>query len=202
MLPKRISIKFFVENPEAADDLGVFIPIFQRWIQQDAMEGVLIDAVNYQHVHWGPGVILIGHEGDYSYNVAEGRPGVLYTQKVHLHDTLRDVLSAITRRALMAAERLAAEPALSGLRIDTQEAQITFLDRLRFPNTAETFDAIRDTLTEFAASLYDTQAIGLDLAASDPRAPFTIRVQAGKDVALTTLAARLHESVAQASSEA
>lgn len=202
MLPKRIRIKFFVEKPEATDDLSVFIPIFQRWIQEDALEGVLIDVVNYQHVYWGPGVVLIGHEGDYSYNVAEGRPSILYTQKVHTHGTLRDVLTAITRHALMAAEQLAAEPALNGLRIDTKEAQITFLDRLRFPNTPETYDAVRDIVTEFASSLYGSDAVELELAASDPRVPFTVRVRAGEAVSLTNLTARLHESRAQASQEA
>ncbi len=55
MLPKRISIKLFARNPQVVKP-EAFVPVFQRWIQQHAVEGLLIDVADYKHVPDGPGI--------------------------------------------------------------------------------------------------------------------------------------------------
>ena len=80
MISQRISVKFFVSEPDAVH-LPAFIPVFHRWIQDHAVEGLLIDVADYKHVPEGPGILLIGHEGDYSIDMAKGRPGLLYSRK-------------------------------------------------------------------------------------------------------------------------
>lgn len=71
--PKRLSVKLFANNPKVVE-AKAFGPIFQGWIQRNAIENeLLIDVVDYKHVHHGPGIILIGYEGDYAYDSIDGR---------------------------------------------------------------------------------------------------------------------------------
>jgi hypothetical protein len=61
---QKVGVKFFVEK--GADiPLSSFIPVFHRWIQDDKLEGMLVDVTEYTHVHQGPGVVLIAHEDNY-----------------------------------------------------------------------------------------------------------------------------------------
>ena len=88
MLPRRFSVKYFVSSP-AHVELSKFVPIFQRWIQRQLVEGLLIDVAAYEHVYQGPGIVLIGDEGDYSLDIRDGRPGLMYTRKRQIDGQLR-----------------------------------------------------------------------------------------------------------------
>ena len=56
-------------------DLSEVVPIFHNWIQEQESDEVLIDVADYRHVFDGPGVVLIGKDGDYSVGTARGRLG-------------------------------------------------------------------------------------------------------------------------------
>ena len=49
IVPRRIGIKFNLKQPPKLqpDDI---LPIFQRWIQDHTVEGMLIDVIDYKHV--------------------------------------------------------------------------------------------------------------------------------------------------------
>ena len=100
MIPNHIKVKFFVEAPNAVD-LPAFIPLFHRWIQKKTVEGLLIDVADYQHVPEGPGILLMGHEGNYAMDMANGRPGLLYSRKREWGDdkTLQQRLHTVFRLA-------------------------------------------------------------------------------------------------------
>ena len=66
MLPKRISVKLFTTDPEAEVDLHKYIRVFHEFIKEKKVEGLLIDVADYSHVPEGPGIVLIGHDVDYS----------------------------------------------------------------------------------------------------------------------------------------
>jgi hypothetical protein len=168
-------VKYFVQG-EIAFDLSALVPVFQRWIQQHSVEGLLIDVADYKHVYQGPGVVLIGHEGDYSFDLSDGRPGLLYTRKRVLQASLTDDLRLATRLASDAARKLETELALSGIRFDYDESEITFLDRLNTPNTPETFEAVHDSLHEFATVLYQTDTVLVESVEADPRKPLRVRL--------------------------
>jgi hypothetical protein len=173
MLPRRISIKFFTKPPIPLN-LPALVPVFQRWIQEHAVEGLLIDVADYDHVPNGPGVLLIGHEGDYSYDLRGGRAGLLYTRKRDLPGDLPNTLTLITRLAVLATQKLAAEPTLNGLRFDLSQAEITFLDRLNFPNTPESFERVREVIGAFAGNLYGSAQV--EAVVNDPRDCFAVRM--------------------------
>ena len=193
MTPKRLSAKIFLS--EVTDvELADYVPVFQRWIQRNAVEGLLIDVADYAHVHHGPGVILIGDEGDYSLDIAEGRPGLLYTRKRAMPNSLQEALITVVRLALAAARQLEQESSLKNPGIEFGEIQLKFLDRLNVPNTPETFDAIKDALQTFANNLYGNAEI--TLGSDDPREALTVTLKSTEAVEAEALAGRLNKVVA------
>lgn len=178
MQPRRLSVKYFVQG-DIAFDLSALVPVFQRWIQQHTIEGLLIDVADYKHVFQGPGVVLVGHEGDYSFDLKGGRPGLLYKRKRALRGALDDDLRLAFRLAGSACRKLEAETSLNDLRFDYSQAEITFLDRLNVPNTPEAFESIRDSLQAFAGDLHQTALI--ESVESDPRKCLTVRVAAAQE---------------------
>ena len=143
----RIGIKLFAEN-SAAVRIKDFVPIFHSWIQKQSIEGhQLIDVHDYSHVHNGPGILLVAHEGNFSTDMAEGKLGLAYFRKLPANMTTEDALRASLKTARQAIALLEAEPALAGkLRFRQHELLIISNDRLLAPNDAGSFDALRTPL--------------------------------------------------------
>jgi hypothetical protein len=181
----RISVKVFVQQPAAVDP-KTFVPVFQRWIQQHSVEGLLIDVVDYKHVQDGPGVILIGYEADYALDLGGGRPGLLYVRKREIHDDLQATLRDSLRRALKASALLEGEQALNGIAFNPQEIVITFLDRLHTPNQPETLDNVRGDLQAVLDDVYGAP-VSLEVVHEDPRYLFAVRALALNALALAEL---------------
>ncbi len=190
MQPKRFGVKFFVTDPGSVE-LSKFVPIYQRWIQRSWVEGLLIDVAAYEHVPQGPGIILIGDEGDYALDNRDGRPGLLYTRKRQMGDTFQDSLRTTFRLALLAAHKLTAEPTIKGIGFDYTHAQIIFFDRLNTPNTPEALAAAAAEIGAFASSLYTSSDLSVDLAYADPREPLSVYVKAVAQIDAETLIERL-----------
>jgi hypothetical protein len=174
MIPHRINAKLFVTD-ETAISLVDVIPVFHRWIQTQAVEGLLIDVADYKHVEDGPGILIIGHEGDYALDQENGRSGLLYTRKrAWLTPDFRDRLRLVIRLAVQAAQLLANEESLD-LNFHTDELGLTFPDRLNTPNTAETLDILQDDITAVLSEIYGTDDITLTATTADPRRPFSVQ---------------------------
>ncbi len=177
VLPDRISVKYFADDPDRIDP-AFFVPVFHRWIQLKKVEGLLIDVADYRHVHHGPGVLLVGHAGDYAIDLTGGRPGFVYKRKRLLAgDTLANRLHTVFRLALRGVEQIEAEPDLWQVTFDRVVARVTFLDHLHVPNTAATFDALDAELANFAGALYGGADVTLAWVNDDPRANLTVDVQ-------------------------
>ncbi len=91
--------------------------MFNTWIQKHALEELLIDVADYLHVPNGPGLLLIGHEADYSLDNRAGRLGLLYNRKKQLEGTTQEKLAQAARAVLTAAQILEKE---NGLQFNTQ----------------------------------------------------------------------------------
>jgi len=175
MIPKRLSIKLFVEDPSAVN-LPDVMPVFQRWIQEHTVEGLLIDVIDYKHVPDGPGIILIADEGDYGLDMGNGRPGLKYVRKRHSFESLAELLSESFRLAFTAGQKLGEEPTLEDLNISVNELEIAFLDRLNTPNTADTFDAASEDINAFLQQVFGDTETSVVQVDNDRREPLTIRV--------------------------
>jgi hypothetical protein len=178
MIPFRAQVKLFLENPEAIP-LAAFTGVFQRWIQQKALEGLLIDVADYRHVFEGPGVILIGHESDYGIENREGRLGLLFTRKRQFEPDLPTQLRTSLRLALAAAVLLESDPAFEPrLKFRADEVEIRFPDRLQLPNRPETFDLIKEDVGAVLSELYGAHPFQFAPVDQDSRNLFMIRAQA------------------------
>ncbi|QXD16239.1 hypothetical protein GQ464_004605 [Rhodocaloribacter litoris] len=179
MLPHRLRVKYFLEDP-SAPPFDAIVPVFHRWIQQRRVEELLIDVANYRHVHEGPGIVLIGHEADYALDHG-GRPGLAYTRKRDLTagagDDLAAALHLALGQALNACHLLATEPELAGrVAFRTDEVEITFFDLLRHPNTAATAGRLAPVIRAVAAERYGREPARLERVHDDPRFHLTLRL--------------------------
>ncbi|MEP7288781.1 MAG: hypothetical protein ABI947_23765 [Chloroflexota bacterium] len=198
MIPSRTQVKFFLDNPETVDSaaLASFSRLFQRWIQQHALEGMLIDVADYRHVFEGPSVVLIGHDSDYAIEKRDGRLGLLFTRKRQVDTDLATQLRTSLRLALAAANLLESEPTFTPtLKFRADEIEIRFLDRLQLPNRPETFDLVKDDLQAVLTELFGTEAVTFAPASQDQRLPFTVDVRSQAAARISELLHHLQPSV-------
>ncbi len=131
---QHVNVKLLVENP-ASIDLDSVIPVFHSWIQDRTRDELLLDVADYRHVPAGPGVVLIGHEANYSLDNTGERLGVRYNRKAPLDGTPQDRLRQATRAAILACRHLADDPRLAGkIRYDGRHLELFVNDRLLAPN--------------------------------------------------------------------
>ncbi len=187
---KKVGMKLFTQSPSEIE-LTEFIPIFHRWIQQQAVEGVLIDVADYSHVPAGPGITLVTHEGHFSIDEARYRRGLVCYRKNGADEGLAAQLDSLCKAALSACSRLEREPELDGrVKFRGDELHLFANDRLAAPNTETTFEAFEPFLGELLAKLYprDEYSVARE---PDPRERFALTVKTPEPIACDTLLARL-----------
>jgi hypothetical protein len=186
----KFGIKLFATDAERVDILKL-IPIYHRWIQQNALQDLLIDVADYSHVPAGPGVMLIAHEGNYALDETGHERGVVYYSKQKLTGELPERFAHVARKALQAAELMRADAELEGaLKLPGNRLQFFANDRLVAPNTEAAYAEIEPALKVFLDRLYANAKYTCTREA-DPKERLSVRVQAEGEVALQTLLARL-----------
>lgn len=153
----KLSFKLFVEDGSVLAG-HEFVPVFQSWIQQSRItDHLVIDVADYQHVHNGPGTLLITLEANFATDREAGRLGLLYMRKQAIPntDTFAERLRIVLRSVIEAAQWLQEDPALAGkIKFRTNELQFRIYDRLLAPNTADTFAAVKPELENLIAEVY------------------------------------------------
>ena len=181
MKPNRITVKFFVApDPGTSVDLAPFIPLFHRVIQEQGVEGLLIDVADYSHVPDGPGIILIGHDVDYGMDLTGGRAGLLVTAKRNQSEDLGELLRITLRRALVAMRVVEADTG-AGVVFDTAVVEVRVLDRLMVSGSADAdFEQLRAVVETLLRDLYTGSEFDLQRApAGDARQAVGLRLEAG-----------------------
>jgi hypothetical protein len=170
----RLGIKFFAADP-AAVRLEDFIPIFHAWIQKQSLSGhLLIDIHDYSHMHQGPGILLVAHEGNLSIDMSDGRPGLFYYRKTPTALSPVEHLSTIFRSALH-ARRLVEKDA--GIRFSSDELLIVANDRLGAPNNEQAFLELRSVLREALEQVFEKSDFRLTRVHADPKERLAVRVE-------------------------
>ena len=176
---QHVNVKLFVKNAEQVD-LETLVPVFHGWIQKQGSGELLLDVADYRHVPSGPGVVLIGHQGNYSLDNAGGRLGVRYNRKAPLEGTNHDRLAQATQAALSACRRLEAEPSLAGsIQFDGREIEVFINDRLLAPNRPETRTAVDSEFRTFLATLFGDVDYALTYP-QDSRSLFSVHVRSSR----------------------
>jgi len=143
----RLGIKLFATDA-AAVRVKDFVPIFHSWIQKQSVENhQLVDVHDYSHIHHGPGILLVAHEGNFSTDMDDGKLGLAYFRKQPGGSTTEEALRASLKHVQQAASLVEADPSLVGrTRFRRDELLVISNDRLLAPNTAASFEEIKPTL--------------------------------------------------------
>jgi hypothetical protein len=177
---QHVNVKLMVQNPNAVD-LEPVIPIFHRWIQERACEELLLDVADYRHVPAGPGVVLIGHEANYSVDNTGNRLGVRYNRKAVLDGSAQDRLEQAVRAAIGACQRLENDSQLHGsIRFNGHEMEMFVNDRLLAPNSDGTCEALEPEIRALCQRLFGGTEYSLRHERSDPRKLFSVSIRTEK----------------------
>lgn len=183
---QHVNVKLFLKNAEEVD-LEALIPVFHGWIQDQGGDELLLDVADYRHVRSGPGVVLIGHHGNYSLDNSDGRLGVRYNRKTGLEGTQQERLVQATQSALAACQRLETDPRLGGtIQFNGREIEVFINDRLLAPNTPETRKAADAEFQTLFATLFGDSEYSVSYP-QDPRSLFSVQVKTAQTFDTTEL---------------
>lgn len=183
---QHVNVKLLLQNPEEAN-LEPLIPVFHSWIENQNGDELLIDVADYTHVPAGPGIVLIGHEGNYSVDNTGNRLGIRYNRKAAFDGGNQDCLAQATFAALTACQRLEEEPSLGGMyRFNGQDIEIFINDRLVAPNDGATREALDADFHLFSQKLFRGKEYSISYGA-DPRSLFTAFVKAARPFSVVEL---------------
>lgn len=182
----RIQVKLYASSAPKPDQL---VPVFHGWIREKKLDELAIDVADYEHVHEGPGVVLVGHQFDYYWDLGEGRPGLMYSRKREAPAPEARLLDAI-RRTLVGCRLLEQESTLPGVAFKTDELLVKLPDRLRAPTDDAGFAAFKAELEPIAAKLFAGAKATLERV-GDARDVLTARVKASAGASVAELLARV-----------
>ncbi len=132
----KLDLKVLVRDTSRAE-AEEFIPVFHRWITERVLPELLIDVADYSHVHEGPGVLLVGHDAIYAWDLSRGEPGLLYSRRRETSpelvgiDALESRVESLLKCAFRACDLIEAEPRLEGrVAFDRHRLELSVNDRL------------------------------------------------------------------------
>jgi hypothetical protein len=190
MVSDKLQLKLYVEQNGKPFELEPFVPVFHDWIRTNALGELLLDVVDYAHVQNGPGVVLIGHAADYSLDLRDGRPGLLYNKKRQPPPAGERFTDAF-RRALKACTLLEQEQKLDGhVRFKTDQLVVKVVDRAATANDDDSFAALRSELEPTLAKVYGGAAVRVERVGT-PKELLTARITASDAPSAATLLSRL-----------
>jgi len=167
----RLGVKFFAADPSSVR-LDAFIPIFHSWIQKQNLAGhLLIDVHDYSHTHQGPGILLVAHEGNFSIDMSDGRPGLMYYRKTPTALAPVEHLTAIFRSALQALRFLERD---ARVRFNLDEFIVTANDRLNASNNEQTFADLEPVLSAALKQVFEGTEFHFTRSSIDAKERFTI----------------------------
>ena len=135
---QRIQIKVATDAPPGLK-LNPFLEIFGRWRKEKDDPAEWVDVADYAHIPRGPGIVLIGQRCNFSFDLADPGPGILYTAKRGLNGSHQEKILTSFQWCLDLAERLAAEKDFpKDVHLRTDSLEIRFNDRLETPNSPST----------------------------------------------------------------
>jgi len=206
---QHINVKLLLKDAQDLD-LDPIIPVFHSWIQQQVADELLLDVADYRHVQAGPGIVLIGHEADYSLDNADDRLGIRYNRKAVLDGNNQDHLAQAARAVVAACQRLQQDTQLNGkVHFNGRDIEIFINDRLLAPNTAATREALRPEFHAFAEKLFGGSEYALSFGSesssaesADPRRLLTAFLRAARPFTVEGLMDNLKSTIARTEAHA
>jgi hypothetical protein len=158
---QHLAIKIFAQ-PGAQLVANDAITVFHRWIQKRDFPDLLIDVADYSHIAAGPGVVLMGLTAAYSLDNSSERLGLLYNRRSGVILDDESSLQQAYDSALAACARLETEPEFRGkLKFDAKGFQVTWNDRMLYPNTEESWTRLRPVVDAFLTRKFGAGAYNM-----------------------------------------
>jgi hypothetical protein len=158
---QRVCLKILTDAP-VSQKLDPFLSIFGRWRTDAADPSQWVDLADYAHMARGPGIVLIGHRCNFSFDLGTAAPGVLYCSKQGLEGSLDARLTAVFRHCFALAGRLAAELEFpAGVHLRTGALELVFNDRLETPNNGAVSAVLRPAVAAVLDKMFGPGAYRL-----------------------------------------
>lgn len=187
---QRIQIKIRTDAPSAVN-LDPFLEIFGRWRHEKEDPAQWVDLADYAHMPRGPGIVLVGHRCNISFDLTPPGPGILYAAKKGLGGSQAERMASAFQSCLEFTKRLTAEkefPVNIHLRPDAIE--IRFNDRLDTPNEAAIDQELRPALRQVLDALFGSKDYKL-ISQSDPKQSYGFSIAAKKVESVDVLLERM-----------
>lgn len=167
--PQRVCLKVYAAEPGIGDQ--VYVTIFQEWIRDKAIDGlVLFDVADYAHVPDSPGIMLVTHEASFALDRSDGRFGLAAQRRVNGKGDAAETVAATLRQMLQVAAKLESDPRLGGkLRFDRSIIRIEANDRLRAPNTEDGYRVFEPVVKTAVTAVLPDKAPKVTRVSNDPR---------------------------------
>ncbi len=192
---QHINVKLLLKDAQGLD-LDPVIPVFHSWIQQQSFDGLLLDVADYRHVQAGPGIVLIGHEADYSLDNTDNRLGVRYNRKAILDGTNEERLTQAAQAALSAIQKIQEDRRVNArLHFNGHDVEIFVNDRALAPNTVSTREALRAEFQAFSDRLFSGSQYSLAFG-DDPRRLLAVSLKASRAFTVGELIENLKSAAA------
>ena len=172
---QKFGIKLFFQ-PNGSYPYRDFIPELHRWIQNESIsEHMLIDVVDYSHILDGPGIMLVAHEGHFSLDQENNKPGILYMRKTDISGSFQDRFNKVLSITIQAAQLLSNNNINKELNFSHNSFRFISNDRRIAPNTLENQELYRDVVNEALENNYSDEAWSIeDFSSEDERLAFTV----------------------------
>ena len=187
---QRLGLKLFLED-ESLLQIRDFIPLFHSWIQQQCIQDhLLIDVHDYSHVFAGPGILLVAHEGNFSMDLGENRPGLFYYHKLDSGKSFNEALKTVFQTTLRACKLIENDSDSDKLQFRTDKFLIVVNDRLHAPNNKQTLQEIQPKLSNFLSHILRKNSFEL-AHHGDSKERFAVTVKTQSELSVQELLYRI-----------
>ncbi len=173
---QRINLKLLADAPP---DFSVdsFLAIFGRWRNDATNPAAWFDLADYAHMPKGAGVVLVGKQGNFSIDLGDPGPGLLYCGKQDYSGPVEQRITETFQRCLALVKPLLTEPEYPpDLEVQPGKWELAINDRLDSPNTGATDRELRPGISAALDTVFGPGAYAMERE-SDPqkRYGFSIR---------------------------
>tara|TARA_Y100001968_G_C19202964_1_gene640894 strand:+ start:127 stop:723 length:597 start_codon:yes stop_codon:yes gene_type:complete len=171
---QKFGIKLFFELNKSYIAKS-FISVFHNWIQEKSIKDhLLIDVADYSHMLDGPGVMLIGHEGNFSLDQENNKYGLLYMRKTMIEGDFTYRFNKVLSILIDAANRLKDDNYFSYI---NNSFRFISNDRLNAVNTIENQELYKEKINIIIKKKYPNSIVRFeDFSSVDERLAFSIKL--------------------------
>ena len=176
---QRINVKLLATAPP---DFSVdsFLAIFGRWRNDAENPAGWFDLADYAHMPKGTGVVLVGKQGNFSIDLGDPGPGLLYCGKQDYSGPVEQRITETFERCLALVKPLLTEPEYpADLKIQPGSWELAINDRLDSPNTAATDQDLRPGISAALDTVFGPGAYSIERE-PDPQKRYGFSIRASQ----------------------